>query len=98
MTLNLHRTVKYIVSDYKKWPTRFCLEIFAWALSMTCSVTMALTVPNPPFIPLYFAFLTQCIIFCWSAWTRGSFGMMANYTLLSMIDGTALIRLLIYKG
>jgi hypothetical protein len=96
--MDINKTLSYVKNDYKKWPLRFCLEVFAWSLSMACSIVMALTVPNPPFIPLYIAFMTQCSIFCWSAWTRGSFGMMANYTALSMIDGTALIRLLINKG
>lgn len=81
--------------DYRAWPLRFILEVVAWALSIGCSITMALTIPNPPFLILYPIFITQCAIFGWSAWTRGSFGMIANYALLVSIDCIGLIRLLI---
>lgn len=80
--------------DYREWPLRFVLEISAWAMSIGCSLTMALTVPNPPFLILYPLFIAQCIIFCWAAWTRRSTGMVANYMLLVSIDTVALIRLL----
>lgn len=54
---------------------------------------MMLTVPTPPFLILYPLFITQCAIFGWSAWSRGSFGMLANYLLLVSIDSIALIRM-----
>jgi len=87
--------LSYIRNDYQTWPLRFYLEIFAWFGSIACSVIMAVTVPNPPFLLLYPMFISQCAIFCWAAWTRKSFGMMANYILLVSIDSTALIRLLL---
>ena len=80
--------------DFREWPLRFVLEITAWFLSIACSVTMALTVPNPPFLILYPLFIFQCAIFCWAAWTRRSTGMVANYLLLVTIDTIALIRLI----
>lgn len=80
--------------DFNEWPTRFILEITAWFLSIACSVTMALTVPNPPFLILYPLFIFQCAIFCWAAWTRRSTGMVANYLLLVTIDSIALLRLI----
>ena len=55
---------------------------------------MALTVPNPPFLILYPLFIAQCAIFGWSAWTRKSSGMVANYLLLVTIDSIALLRML----
>lgn len=82
-------------NDFKAWPLRFVLEISAWALSIACSVTMALTVPNPPFLILYPLFIIQCAIFGWAAWTRRSTGMVANYLLLVTIDSIALARLII---
>lgn len=81
-------------NDFREWPLRFVLEITAWFLSIACSVTMALTVPNPPFLILYPLFIFQCAIFGWAAWTRRSTGMLANYLLLVTIDSIALIRLL----
>lgn len=80
--------------DFREWPLRFVLEISAWLMSIGCSLTMALTVPNPPFLILYPLFILQCAIFCWAAWTRRSTGMVANYMLLVSIDSVALIRLL----
>jgi len=81
-------------NDFREWPLRFVLEITAWFLSIACSITMALTVPNPPFLILYPLFIFQCAIFGWAAWTRRSTGMLANYLLLVTIDSIALIRLL----
>jgi hypothetical protein len=87
-------TFNWAKSDFKEWPLRFILEISAWAMSIGCSITMALTVPNPPFLILYPLFITQCAIFGWAAWTRRSTGMVANYSLLVTIDIVALARLL----
>jgi hypothetical protein len=81
-------------NDFKEWPLRFILEISAWIMSIGCSLTMAITVPHPPFLILYPLFIIQCAIFCWAAWTRRSTGMVANYLLLVTIDSVALIRLI----
>jgi hypothetical protein len=83
----------WVKSDYKEWPLRFFLEVSAWLASIGCAFAMMLTVPNPPFLILYPLFIAQCAIFGWSAWTRGSFGMLANYALLVSIDSVALYRL-----
>lgn len=80
--------------DFEVWPTRFVLEITAWFLSIGCAVTMAWTLPHPPFLILYPLFITQCAIFGWAAWTRRSTGMVANYLLLVTIDVIGLARLL----
>ena len=85
----------YIKDDYTTNPFRFIVEVTAWALSIGCSITMALTVPNPPLIVLYPIFISQCIMFGWCAYTRKSFGMIANYVLLVTIDSVGLIRMLI---
>jgi len=81
-------------NDFREWPTRFVLEILAWILSIGCAVTMALTLPHPPFLILYPLFITQCAVFAWAAWTRRSTGMLANYILLISIDTVGLIRLI----
>jgi hypothetical protein len=90
----IKRVYVWAQHDFREWPLRFVLEITAWFLSIACAVTMALTVPNPPFLILYPLFIFQCAIFCWAAWTRRSTGMVANYLLLVTIDSVALIRLL----
>jgi len=83
--------------DFHSWPTRFILEISAWMLSIGCSVTMAITLPHPPFLILYPLFISQCAIFAWSAWTRKSTGLVANYLLLVSIDAVGLARLIIIQ-
>lgn len=89
--LNIYDWAK---KDFTDWPLRFVLEITAWAMSIICAVWMGMTLPNPPFLILYPLFITQCLIFCWAAWTRRSTGMVANYMLLVSIDTVALIRLI----
>ena len=84
----------WIRDDFRSHPIRFSLELLAWALSIGCSIAMAVTVPNPPLIILYPIWISGCAIYAWAAWTRRSFGMLANYILLTTIDGIGLIRLL----
>jgi hypothetical protein len=86
--------VNWIREDWQSNPVRCVLEVLAWFLSIGCSFTMMLTVPNPPFLILYPLFITQCAIFAWAAWTRRSSGMLANYVLLVSIDTVALARLI----
>jgi hypothetical protein len=88
-------TYEWIKRDYKSNKIRFAAEFVAWVISIGCSVTMALTVPNPPLLHLYPIWVTGCLIYAWAAWTRRSFGMLANYALLTTIDTIGLIRMLI---
>jgi len=84
----------WIKEDYKTNPFRFFIEVLAWAISIGCSLTMALTVPNPPLLALYPAWILGCALYAWAAFTRGSFGMIANYLLIVVIDTIGLIRIL----
>lgn len=88
-------TYQWAKKDFHEWPVRFVLEISAWIMSIGCAVTMAATLPNPPFLILYPIFITQCAIFGWAAWTRRSTGMVANYILLVSIDVVGLVRLIL---
>ena len=90
---NIQATWRYIQEDHGAWPVRFWLEVTAWVLSIACSFVMMLTVPDPPFLLLYPMWITGCAIYSWAAWTRGSFGMLANYLLLTTLDTVALLRL-----
>ena len=87
--------LSWIAADWRSRPVRLVLEVVAWAMSIGCALTMALTVPNPPFLILYPLFITQCMIFLYTAWTRGSLGMVANYSLLITIDVCAYIKMVI---
>ena len=81
--------------DYREWPFRFVVEVLAWAISIGCSITMAVTVPTPPLLILYPIWIIGCGMYGWAAYTRGSFGMLANYLLLVTIDSVGLVRMLI---
>lgn len=87
--------IDWIKSDYHSNKARFFVEILAWAISIGCSITMAITVPNPPFLALYPVWITGCLLYSWAAWTRRSFGMLANYMLLTTIDTVGLIRMVL---
>jgi cellulose synthase/poly-beta-1,6-N-acetylglucosamine synthase-like glycosyltransferase len=94
LTEILSGTFNWIKEDYQSNQLRFSLEVLAWAISIGCSLTMALTVPNPPLIILYPIWITGCAIYAGCAYSRGSFGMLANYLLLVTIDTIGLIRML----
>ena len=85
---------KWIHDDWKSHSLRFVVELLAWAISIGCSITMALTVPNPPLLALYPVWILGCALYLWAAYTRKSFGMVANYLLLTTIDTIGLIRML----
>ena len=90
----LNNIFVWIKDDYRTNPFRFAVELVAWAISIGCSITMALTVPAPPLLVLYPIWITGCALYAWAAWTRKSFGMIANYLLLVTIDTVGLIRML----
>lgn len=87
-------TLEWIREDWRSHPARFVVELLAWAISIGCSITMALTVPNPPLLALYPVWIAGCAMYAWAAYTRKSFGMLANYILLTSIDTFGLIRML----
>jgi len=87
-------TLQWIKDDYTSNKFRFAIELIAWAISIACSLTMAVTVPNPPLLALYPIWISGCAMYAWAAYTRKSFGMLANYFLLVSIDTVGLIRML----
>ena len=84
----------WIKDDWRSNPFRFFIELLAWGISIGCSITMAATVPNPPLLALYPIWMLGCSMYAWASWTRKSFGMLANYLLLTTIDTVGLIRML----
>lgn len=87
-------TLRWIRDDWHSGKFRFIIELLAWAISIGCSIAMALTVPNPPLLILYPIWILGCAMYAWAAYTRKSFGMLANYILLTTIDTIGLIRML----
>ena len=90
----LRTTFEWIKDDWDSGRFRFIVELLAWAISIGCSITMALTVPHPPLLVLYPIWIAGCAMYAWAAYTRKSFGMLANYLLLTTIDTVGLIRML----
>ena len=88
-------TLEWIRNDWNSNRFRFAAELLAWAISIGCSITMALTVPTPPLLALYPVWITGCAIYAWAAFTRKSFGMLANYLLLVAIDTIGLLRMVL---
>lgn len=88
-------TLEWIRDDFKSHPTRFFIELLAWAISIGCSITMAATVPTPPLLAMYPIWITGCALYAWAAYSRKSFGMLANYILLTAIDSVGLTRMLL---
>jgi hypothetical protein len=87
-------TLEWIRDDFKSNRIRFAIELLAWAISIGCSIVMAFTVPNPPLLTLYPFWIAGCAMYAWASWTRKSFGMLANYCLLTTIDTVGLIRMI----
>ncbi len=87
-------TFEWIRNDYTSNRFRFSIELLAWAISIGCAITMAATVPHPPLLVLYPIWIAGCAMYAWAAWTRKSFGMLANYLLLVTIDTVGLFRMM----
>jgi len=85
----------WIKHDWNSNRFRFCVELLSWGISIGCSITMALTVPNPPLLTLYPIWIIGCSLYAWAAFTRKSFGMLVNYLLLTAIDSVGLIRMIL---
>ena len=88
------KTLEWIKDDWHSGRFRFIVELVAWAISIGCAIAMALTVPNPPLLILYPIWIVGCAMYAWAAYTRKSFGMLANYLLLVTIDIVGLTRML----
>ena len=89
----LRPTFEWIKDDFASNRIRFAVELLAWAVSIGCSITMAATVPTPPLLILYPIWISGCAMYAWASYTRKSFGMLANYLLLTTIDTIGLIRM-----
>ena len=95
MFIDLFRpTIEWVKDGWSSNHFRFCIELLAWGISIGCSIAMALTVPNPPLLTLYPIWIIGCSLYAWASYTRKSFGMLANYILLTTIDSVGLIRML----
>jgi hypothetical protein len=90
--LALAATLSWIQRDWHTNPLRFAVEVWAWTFSIAAAVLFAVTVPSVPFVVYLTITVTNCALYAWSSWSRGSVGLLANYLLLTVIDTVALIR------
>ena len=88
-------TICWIKEDWRSDKFRFFIETLAWVTSVGCSLSMALTVPNPPLHIIYPFWIAGCCMLGWAAYTRRSFGMLANYMLLVSIDCVGFSRIIL---
>ena len=98
MNKSMLNTLRWVQDDWNSNPIRFVIELFAWCVSIGCSVTMALTAPNPPLMVLYPVLICFGLLYCWAAYTRKSFGMVSNYLLLIAINLVGLTRMVMNNG
>lgn len=94
MRSHILKTLDWIKDDYSTHPFRFIVEVIAWIFSITCSIILAVTIREPAFYILYPLWISGCIMYAWAAFTRQSFGMLANYFLLASIDLIGFVRYL----
>jgi hypothetical protein len=94
MRSHILKTLEWIKDDYSTHPFRFIVEVIAWVFSITCSIILAVTIREPAFYILYPLWISGCIMYAWAAFTRQSFGMLANYFLLASIDLIGFVRYL----
>lgn len=85
----------WIKEDWQSSKFRFCVELLAWFMSIVANVMFALSVPNVPFVLYLSITVSGCAMYAWAAWTRKSFGMLANYLLLTCIDSVGLMRVIL---
>ena len=87
--------LEFIKKDYYSNRMRFVIETLAWVLSIGANVLFALTVPHVPFAVYLTITVTGCAMYAWSACSRRSFGMLANYLFLTGLDSFALAKVLV---
>lgn len=88
----IHNILAWIKADWQSHPVRFIVETWAWAFSIAAAILFAFTVPAVPFVLYLTITVMNCALYAWASWHRGSFGLLANYLLLTTIDTIALIR------
>jgi len=76
----------WIRDDWEDNRLRFIIELLCWIDSMTCSIIVNSTVPNPPWLILYPLWIAGTLAYAWCAYSRNSFGMLATFLMLASMD------------
>jgi hypothetical protein len=93
--IDYHKTIDFIKRDWHSHPLRLCLEVLNWFLNLVVVVTFAWTVPNVPFLIVYPLFFCCLSISIYSAWSRGSFGLLMTSVTILIIDMVGYFKLLL---
>jgi len=91
----VNNAIEWIRRDFRSHPLRFFAELFAWTCSVTSAIIFAVTAPNIPIVLLYSIFISGCCATAWTCYTRHSFGLLANYVFIIIIDCAGLAKMLI---
>lgn len=76
----------YIQKDWQDHPVRFFLEVACWINNLLIAIIFNTTVPDLPFLLLYPMWVGGSLTYAWCAWSRGSFGMLATYLMITVMD------------
>ena len=76
----------WIKEDWRTHPLRFSLEVTCWINNLLIAIIFNTTVPNLPFLLLYPMWIGGSLILSWCCWSRNSFGMLATYLMITVMD------------
>lgn len=86
MKNNWNNVINFIKTDWYGHPVRLCLEIVNWLLNIVIVVTFAITVPDVPYLVVYPLFFGCLTISMYSAYSRGSFGLLLTSLTIFLVD------------
>jgi hypothetical protein len=95
MTAHLNNLLEFIRRDFRSYPLRFLLELFAWSGTLVNTILITLWVPNVPWLICYPIWITGCCAAAWTSWTRGSSIGMWGCILFATLDTLGFIRYLL---
>ncbi|CAB4164130.1 hypothetical protein UFOVP1146_66 [uncultured Caudovirales phage] len=87
--------IKFYRDDYNSYPLRWIVETLAWIATLVNTVTITLTVPAVPWLFCYPLWISACLAYAWSQWTRKSSMGVTSCLAFAALDGIGLTRLLL---
>ena len=88
-------TVKFVKDDWHSHPVRLCFEIVNWFLNVVIVVIFTATVPDVPYLIVYPLFFVCLSISIYSAYSRGSFGLLLTSLTIFLIDLVGYYKVLV---
>lgn len=94
MKLYWRKTVEFVRKDWRSHPLRLILETLQWGINVAVAVIFAVTVPTVPLEIVYPLFFAGLGINIYSAYTRGSFGLLLTSCTMLLVNVIGYSRLL----